>query len=522
MQGSPAPVGVDAASPLGQVTHTGVARGAMWSVLGRAVPQAQLLLLSIVAARYLGPAGTGRLSFIAFVSLSLVLMATAGPPASLSRFVGELLGAREADVVPGLYRWTWNLELAAGGLATSGLAALAVFGADPRAAWALAGVGCGLAILHTVPSGLLLGAQHWREAAIPGLVSGVVSVPAVIVALALGGGISGFFAVEAALVLVNLVWTASYARRLAAKLPPPAPVPAPIRSRFLTFAASSTGIVLIQFVVWRRSELFVLDLASSDSQIALYSIAFAAVTGLAQVPEAVALVTMPVAATLVGAGRRDRLRSGFWRVFRLLAFAVPPVVATTLVLGPALLRLVYGEAFAGAGDVLLILLGSLVLIPFLTTSQAVLFALGRLRFLIVVGIAASVVDVGLALLLIPALDAVGAAISNTVAQAAAGLPGLALVWRLLGPADLPWRPALRGVGLAVLTAAAAAAALAALGDGAGGVALALLAGVVVFATVGPLLRPLAADDAEWFVGAFSLERRPRLAASLSRFAPRLQ
>ena len=473
-----------------------------------------------MAARYLGPEGTGRQSFIAFAALSLVLVATAGLPASLSRFVAELLGARERGVVLGLYRWTWRIELAAAGLAASGLAAVAAFGADPGAAWVLAGVGCGLAILHTVPSGLLIGAQRWREATIVGVLTGAASVPAVIAVFEAGGGITGFFAVEAVVLLVNLLWTSALARRLGARLPAPGAIPARTRSRFLSFAAAGTGIVLIEFVVWRRSELFVLDLTSSDSQIAFYSIAFAVVAGLAQVPEAVASVTMPVAATLLGAGRSDRARSGFWRALRLLVFAVPPVVAAALVTGPALLRLVYGDAFAGAGDVLLVLLSSLLLVPLFTTSQAMLFALGRLRFLIVVGVAASVVNVALAVLLIPALDAIGAAISNSVSQTAAGVPALFLAWRLLGPAELAWDSALRGLGLAVLIAAAMLASTAALGDGPAGVTLAWLLGVLVFAVLGPRLRPMAAGDAEWLVASLGLERWPRLARAIARFGTR--
>src|SRR4051812_30568841 len=79
---------------LGATSAASVVSGGLWTLVNRAVPQAQLLVLSIVVARYLGPHDMGRQSYIAFVSLALVQLATAGPPGALTRFVGELLGAR--------------------------------------------------------------------------------------------------------------------------------------------------------------------------------------------------------------------------------------------------------------------------------------------------------------------------------------------------------------------------------------------------------------------------------------------
>ena len=52
----------------------------------------------------------GRQSYIAFVSIALVQAATAGFPIALSRFVGELLGARRGGQALSLYRLTRRVE----------------------------------------------------------------------------------------------------------------------------------------------------------------------------------------------------------------------------------------------------------------------------------------------------------------------------------------------------------------------------------------------------------------------------
>jgi O-antigen/teichoic acid export membrane protein len=498
-----------------------VVTGGLWTILGGALPQVQLLVLSVVAARFLGPDGMGRQSLIAFVGISTVLVATAGLPESLSRFVGELLGARKGGVALGLYRWTWRVEAVAAIIAAASLVALGLFGSEPTLAWVLVGVASGLAVLQTVPQALLTGAQRWRDATIVGLIIGLAAVPALIALLALGGGITGFFAVEVVAVAINLAWTNRLARRVAAHLPAPERASPELRRRFLGFAGMSTVHVMIQYVVWTRSELLVLNHVSPDAQIALYSIAFASVAGLARIPEAIALVTMPAVATLIGAGELHRVRAGYWRAMRLLLFMTPPVFAGAVFTGPALISLAYGDAFSGAGEVLLVLLGPLLVLPLITTSTALLFAFARLRFLLTMGILATVVDVTLAILLIPRFDALGAAIANGAAQLTAGLPCLWLAARLNAPVEIAWGPLLRGVVLALAVGGVAGATLLALGDGAAGALGAVFAGLVLFVLLAPVVRPLPSSDVAWLAGALEGEGRLRrpLARMIRRLAP---
>src|SRR5215207_2353199 len=98
---------------LGATSAPSVVSGGLWTLLNRLVPQAQLLALSIIAARYLGPTDMGRQSYIAFVALALVQAATAGLPGALTRYIGELLGARRGDHAMAPYRFTRRVELVA-------------------------------------------------------------------------------------------------------------------------------------------------------------------------------------------------------------------------------------------------------------------------------------------------------------------------------------------------------------------------------------------------------------------------
>ena len=329
-------------------------------------------------------------------------------------------------------------------------------------------------------------------------------------ALELGGGISGLFAVEAVAVFVNLVWTMALARRLEVQLPAREPADPELRRRFWSFALSTSVIVIISFVVWRRSELFMLQHYSTDAQIAFYSIAFAAVSGLSKLPETVETVAMPAVANLMGTGQDERIRRGFWRAMRLLVLATFPLVAGVAVAGPALIELAYGSEYADAGPVLLAMLAPLLVQPMLRVSEGVLYGLGRPGFIVIAGLAATVVDIGLAFLLIPSYDAVGAAIANGAAVLVAGVPCLWLAGSLHRPVDL-----------SLGSARARRRAFAGRGGGARGSALWASArsprsswawssgfGAAL------LLRPLAAEDAEWLASALGDQgARGRAAAS---------
>ena len=449
----------------------------------------------------------GRESLIAFSALSVLALATAGLPPSLARFVGELLGAGKGGEALSLYRFTRRTEIGAAVLATATLAGVAALGSRPTGAWLLAGVGAAFAVAQSVPSSLLIGAQRWREASLAGLVCGVLSVPVTIAVLAAGGGVTGLFAVEAAVALADADLDV---RARAADPAPPAAAERGAARRVpavLRIAGTATLIGAIHFVVWRRSELLVMEQVSTDAQIAMYSIAFAVVQGLARLPDSIEAVTMPAVATLLGSGEEDRVRVGFWRSLRLLALLTPALVAGAAVTGPALIELAYGGEYQDAGPVLLVLLAPLLVAPLFSASEAVLFAMGKLWLIVLAGLAATVVDLGLAFALIPAFDAMGAASANTAAQLTAGVPVLLMMGRRMRPVELPPGPLLRGLALALLVGAAAWGARTALGGGAAGIAAAVVTGVVAFITAGSLLRPLAAGDGEWLARALG-DRAP--------------
>jgi O-antigen/teichoic acid export membrane protein len=477
-------------------TSLSVFRGGVWHATSRIVPQFYVLATSIVAARFLGPTGMGRQSFIAFVELSLAALLSNGFYFALARIVGERIGRGRPGELRSLIRWAWRVEGVLALLGGGMLVLAALLGAGPRNAWLLAGIVCVVSTVHAVPTAVLIGAQRWRQASLVGLVTGFAATVATIIVLSAGGGITGMFAVEAAIGCANLVWTTVFALQAERDVMPGRDDFAELRDVAIRAIALLSFSELLALLVQRRSEVFFLAHYSPTSEIALYSIVYSVVTAVVQVPNAMAAAVSPAVATLFGAGAVDRIRSGYERGLRLLIVASLPLAAGGIAIGPTLLRVTYGDAYRGTAPILVIMMAIFPIMPLGGLASALLTGLGRFRLLLAASAFAAVTDVGLAALLVPRYDAIGAALANMGAQIALTATLLASIAWLAGFPHLELNSVVRAFAAALATGIAAYAGVALLPP-APGVVVGFVLGATVFLILTPLLRILSAGDAAW-------------------------
>ena len=490
---NPTAQGEDAAAA---TTGASVLRGGGWNLVGRFVPQLALMVLSIAAARFLGPEQFGRQSFIAFVEISLIMLLAGGLPSALTRFAGDALGRSRPGVVRGLARWVGRMAVVGAAVGAGIMVAFGLAGATPQAAWFLAAVVVAASLLQRVSSAVLNGLQKWRAASIVGVVIVVVAAGTTVVVLAAVGGMGGMLAFEAVVTLASLVWLWWLSRDAEASLGAAEPVDPPLRRDFLNYALVATLGVFLTFVVWRRSELFFLNHYSSDKEIALYSVAFSAVASLLLIPQAIVGVLLPAVATLVGAGATDRIRQGFERAIRLLLVLMLPMTAFAIALGPLTLRLLYGEDFHGVGPVLVLLLIPLPIVTLLNLSAVVLLGMGKQGFQLATGAIGAGANIALDFALIPHYDAVGAALANAGGQLVTGLPVLVYAVRRIGVRRWePW-PLVR-TGLASVGAGLAAWLVQRWLGGVAGLFVGLAVASALFAGLAVALRILTVSDAAW-------------------------
>jgi O-antigen/teichoic acid export membrane protein len=479
-----------------------VVRGGIWSAASNVVPQFFTLAVSVAGARFLGPSGLGRQSFIAFVAASAVNLFGFGLQIALMRAVGESLGAGRAAEARGLVAWGARISLIGAAASTAALLTAAFSGAEPRLAWILAAATAALGVVASVPGAALAGLQRWRDISFVILGCGAPGAIGTIVVLAAGGGVTGMIAAQLVTATAIFFGVAILARRRLRALAPTSVAPSrALRRGTLRYAASAFAGSLVTLIVFRRSEFFFLQHWWNDRQTALYSVAFAAVTTLVLVPQALATTLSPAVATLFGAGQHERIRTGYGRSLRLLLIASLPIAAGALALAPETVRLVFGPGFANSRIPLLVLLLPFPLIPLMTLSYALIVGLGKIRFPLLVGFGSATLNVALDFALIPGHAATGAAIANACAQAATAVATIIYGARLTAP--MRWElPALARAAIASVLAGAAAWAGLALVGGAPGVVVGLVAGGAAYGVSAAKLRILPRQDADWVDESF--------------------
>lgn len=481
-------------------TSAGVLSGGLWNGLTNLLPPVYALAQSVVAARILGPDGMGRQSFIAWSYLTLAILLAGGLPNALLRYVGYAIGQGRAAEARTLLAWAWRIEAVAAVLGGGLLVAVALTGSEPQAAWVFAGVACAASAMQAVPSALLTGVQRWKQASLIGLSTGTIGTVAVVVVLSLGGGIVGMFAVEAVVTTANLALAGIFARRALAELVPAAErgVGADLQREVLRYAAVASIQVLFHLVVWRRSEFFLLNRYSPDSAIAMYSIAFSTMWALERLPTGMTAALTPAFATLLGAGRLDRVRTGFARSVRLSLLAGLPMAAGLLAVGPSVLRAIYGGDYADAGVILQILAVVFPLVLLSRVAGSLLQGLGKLRLILTSGAVATLANVTLAVALIPRYGGMGAGIANAGAQATSALTNLFFVLRSIGRPPISGGPMAR-VAVAAVVTGGSAWFITGLVGGSGGAAAAVLWGTVVYTLATWVLRAAPPDDVAWLL-----------------------
>ena len=213
--------------------------------------------------------------------------------------------------------------------------------------------------------------------------------------------------------------------------------PVGLGNRMLSFAWQSVAIMIVEMVVWQRSEFILLKHLCADiRQVAFYSVAFSMAECL--------LISAQIFGSAAGAtifaqyGRdKSRLPSITASTFRYLALTSIPLHFIAAALAAPALLVVYGKQYVGAAMVVTI--APLLCLPkaFIGPIQGLLQSYERQTVIIFAMVLASIVDIGVAWYLIPAHGAVGACIGSGAAE----ITAIGLMWAIaihLYEVKLPW------------------------------------------------------------------------------------
>lgn len=394
---------------------------------------------TIFIARLLGPDGAGGYAIAQTIVALLTVAATLGVEHGVTYYVTSgRWAARSAHRAAQRVALVTGVAAAAFGLALR----LLVPSAFGDLSVALTAV-----VLFAVPFSLswfyvtyvALATDHYEAYVLPSATQsavGLVLVIALAAAFDLSGAVVGFAVAHVVTALVVLAWAR---RRLALPRPgDPADVPGQLR-RAIRFGIKGYAANALQFVNY-RIDVFVLAGVANAAAVGQYSVAIAVTSAMWLLPQALSDVLFPRVAALRAQSGTDAESMREFVEAKTLRHTVLIVVAMTIVLAGALLLLVvpvYGPAFQPAVELGLILLPGVALIGIAGTISATIVGHGRPGYMLAVALVSTPITVTLYALLIPALDAKGAALGSTISYSLNFLLAAIFYRRVTGARLLP-------------------------------------------------------------------------------------
>jgi O-antigen/teichoic acid export membrane protein len=379
---------------------------------------ASVAITAPLLARHLGADLYGRFVIAVTVGFVVATVADLGLPLLASRDWPGLAADRRS-------RWLadfWSIRLWSTAVVTaSGVVVVAAMSLDAEmtAALTVGLLAVPVMLLSSATSALFLARLNpW-----PGVWSEVVS------RLIWVGGVVVAVATDAGMVAILGLLIASQALGLAVLVAPGVRlglISAPrLRAGAVTLGrrAAPLAVIPVLGVVYARADTLVVAALATDAETGMYGAMWRLVEVIISVPVIGSTLLLPL---LSRTGDRDVQRRQYVRATRLLMVGLVPAAAAIAVVASPLLELFGGSGFfidvntpwgvVSPSTTLVVLMGGVVLMGFGILNGAVMVATHRQRALIRQSVLVVVVNLALALALIPRLSILGAAIAVLVTE----------------------------------------------------------------------------------------------------------
>jgi len=426
--------------PSGSADNTQtIARNSFWYGIELVFSLVVTFCTSVAVARvvgkdFVGQARLGYFQYVVWLTNVTIAVGSLGLPSTTRKYMAEYLNCGQPGVARATYLTTLKIQaFIALGVAVVGLGAVLVLG-DPQyqVASLLLVAAMSPRIVASIPSMANNAAEVMRRNTGPSLAGGIATATLTIFGLLLGWDLVGVAAslfvgnaLECGLKLHSVErWLGGVARGM---------VSPELKKRMFAYSGQGLGLMLLNIVVWDRSDMVILKAVNSDwkHQIVFFSYAFNLSERILMIPNSFGT---SLAATMMAQFGRGQARLKEMTVdgARYALLVALPLLLGVACISPRLVLFLYPETFRPMIATLAIV--TLLAIPkaLVAAPTMLLQAIEKQGFLIVWGCLCGAVDIGLDFLLTPQYGANGAAIANGTAQAMAALGIWIYAWRISG------------------------------------------------------------------------------------------
>ena len=416
---------------LGSGASRPVAANVIWLLLERCVQLVTGLAVSIMLARYLGTSQFGELNFLISLVALLAPLAALGLNHLLTKYFVE--EPDNADTIAG----TAMALRFGGGFVVIALAQVALLIVRPGDGMSqLLGLYLGVGALFNA----FLVIEFWflarvqsRYVALAKIVAAVFGVGTKAIAIVLQADFEVFVILTAVdYVAVGLLLLLAYQLRTKSVSQ-------------LRFSVTSAGRQLgqswwlilsgVTATVNLRIDQVMLGVMATPSQVGIYAVAARLSEVWYFVPEIIASSLFP-SILRARLNDRDGYERQLQRVYTWLAWLGIAVALVATVLGPPLIRLLYGEEYAESGSLLVVHIWGGVFMSMRALFSKWLIAEGLLKFSLVSQGAGAVANIVFNFLLIPGHGAMGAAVATVISYGISSFGALLLTAKTRSPAKM--------------------------------------------------------------------------------------
>ena len=393
-------------------------------------------LVTVLVARLLGPDDSGAFLVISSLLLSLITLSTLGIEIGGAWMVASrrwpLPGALASSALAALVLGALGAAI---GLGIYALSADSAFEGIDLTVALLAMAALPPALLVSIYSQLAIATERYEASLVMSGTQAVVYVAAVAIlasAADLEGAAAGLFAGWVAGALVALAWGRRASRqwegeRGAVEL---ARVRKALAFGIKLYAANAAAILIYRF------DVFLLNAYSGAAEAGYYAVAIAATTALVVLPTALGNVLFPRLASLsdgeADEPRRREVQDQAIRHTALIVLGSSLLLALAL---PIFTEPVFGAEFGPAVVPGLILIPGAAALGMATTLYSALAGRERPEYALWIAVITTPVAIALYFVLIPWLEAEGAALGSDVAYISSAVMAAIALRRVSGPGE---------------------------------------------------------------------------------------
>jgi O-antigen/teichoic acid export membrane protein len=389
---------------------------------------------SAIIARHLGPADTGRYSYWVWIVGTLATLASIGLPAALTKYVSEYIGKDEIGTAVRVAKRLLLTQLKVASGVAIATACFVSFKTPYRGIIGLTAVMIFAQALQQSLGAALIGVQRFDRLALIGLYVALASVISVAVAALLHAGVMGMLWAALGAMGVGIWFYYHAVAKSLLKLPGSVesmPLPAGTFRRIRTFSATVSYVLLLDMIVWQRSEVLFLKWFSTLPQIGFYTLAYSVVSRLSDVASTFSNILLPLFSETYGRSGLQEIRPVLVSALRYLQMLMVPICLLGIVVATPLVKLIYGPEFLPVARPLQLLFLGLSFTSVGVVISPLILGTENQRVIAKWGTVVAILNISLDLVLIPKYAALGASIANCTAQIAGVLGGIIYVVRYM-------------------------------------------------------------------------------------------